>query len=224
MKRISVLVCALFILASLAGAQEIVTAEQFFAKVSDRYAQVEDYEAAIVVTSTGQPMTGKLYFKSPTLLRIDFVQPPEQVIVFDGERLVVYIPQYRAVLQQETGSAGLGAGAVTLASREGLSMMKRNYTIAWEASPQQVPLDQGSGEMVYRLLLTRKTVSEGFKTIRISISDSSLLIRRIEGWTVANERIAFDLTSMKLNQNIPATRFLYDAPASANIYNNFLFQ
>jgi outer membrane lipoprotein-sorting protein len=76
MKRISALVCALFILASMAGAQEIVTAEQFFAKVSDRYAQVEDYEAAIVVTSTGQPMTGKLYFKSPTLLRIDFVQPP----------------------------------------------------------------------------------------------------------------------------------------------------
>jgi len=60
--------------------------------------------------------------------------------------------------------------------------------------------------------------------VRISISESSLLIRRIEGWTVANERIAFDFTSVKLNQNIPAARFLYDAPASANVYNNFLFQ
>jgi outer membrane lipoprotein-sorting protein len=78
--------------------------------------------------------------------------------------------------------------------------------------------------MVYRLMLSRKTVSEGFKTIRISVSASSLLIRRIEGWTVSNDRIGFDFTSIALNQGIPATRFLYDAPASANIYNNFLFQ
>jgi outer membrane lipoprotein-sorting protein len=224
MKRFYAAIAAFLVLAALAGAQEIVTAEQFFAKVSDKYAGVEDYEASIAISNAGQPMTGKLYFKSPSLLRIDFVQPPEQVIVFDGDRLVVYIPQYRAVLQQETGGAGLGAGAATLASREGLSMMKRNYTIAWESTPQASALDQANSEKVYKLLLSRKTVSEGFKTIRVSVSESSLLIRRIEGWTVANERIGFDFSSIRLNQSIPATRFIYDAPASANVYNNFLFQ
>jgi len=224
MKRFYAAIAAFLVLAAVVGAQEIVTAEQFFAKVSDKYAGVEDYEASIAISNAGQPMTGKLYFKSPSLLRIDFTQPPEQVIVFDGDRLVVYIPQYRAVLQQETGAAGLGAGAATLASREGLSMMKRNYTIAWESTPQASALDQSNPEKVYKLLLSRKTVSEGFKTIRVSVSESTLLIRRIEGWTVANERIAFDFSSIRLNQNIPATRFIYDAPASANVYNNFLFQ
>lgn len=207
-----------------ASAQEIMTAEQLFAKVSGAYATVTDYEAQISINGSGQAMKGTLYFKSPSLLRINFSQPPEQVIVFDGETLKVYIPQYRAVLQQETGAAGVGAGAASLASREGLAMMKRNYTIAWDNSPQTVPLDAGSSEQVYRLMLSRKTVSEGFKTIRISVSASSLLIRRIEGWTVANDRIGFDFTSILLNQSIPATRFLYDAPASANVYNNFLFQ
>jgi outer membrane lipoprotein-sorting protein len=217
----------LFFLASalLVSGQEIVTAEQLFAKVSAAYAAVTDYEAQISISNAGQPMKGTLFFKSPSLLRINFTQPPEQVIVFDGETLKVYIPQYKAVLQQETGaSSGVGAGAASLASREGLAMMKRNYTIAWDSSPATVALDQGSSEMVYRLMLSRKTVSEGFKTIRISVSASSLLIRRIEGWTVANDRIGFDFTSIALNQGIPATRFLYDAPASANIYNNFLFQ
>ncbi len=225
MKKTIFLLLALLAFSTAAFTQEIATAEQFFAKVSDRYAEIYDYEAAIQINSSGQIMKGKLFFKSPSLLRIDFTQPADQVIVFDGERLVVYIPQYRAVLQQETGSAGLGAASVALASREGLSMMKRNYTIAWEKSPPQAePLDGQSGEMVQRLLLTRKTVSEGFKTVRISVSESSLLMVRLEGWTVANEKISFDLSSMKLNQNIPATRFLYDAPASANVYNNFLFQ
>lgn len=224
MKRFLAVVGLFSLLALAVHAQDIVTAEQFFGKVSDRYGTIDDYEASIVISTSGQPMVGKLYFKSPELLRIDFSQPSEQVIVFDGQRLVVYIPQYRTALQQETGGASLGAGAASLATREGLSMMKRNYTIAWETSPQPVPLDSGSNEMVHRLMLTRKTVSEGFKTIRISVAPSTFLIRRIEGWTVANEKITFDFTAIKLNQGIPTARFLYDAPASANVYNNFLFQ
>ncbi|MCE5255373.1 MAG: outer membrane lipoprotein carrier protein LolA [Spirochaetaceae bacterium] len=224
MKRLFAILGMLLCLVFPAVTQEIVTAEQFFGKVSERYASINDYEASILINSGGQAMSGDLWFKSPQLMRIDFRQPPEQVIVFDGQRLIVYIPQYKAVLQQETGTDSLGAGAATLASREGLAMMKRNYSIAWEASPQAVPLDQGSEEMVQRLVLTRKAASEGFKSIRISILPASLLFRRIEGWTVANEKISFDFTQTKLNQNIPTTRFLYDAPASANVYNNFLFQ
>jgi len=224
MKRFFVLLAALFCLGSAVFGQEIVTAEQFFAKVSDRYASINDYESVIQINSGGQLMAGDLWFKSPQLMRIDFRQPPEQVIVFDGQRLIVYIPQYKAVLQQETGSDNLGAGAATLASREGLAMMKRNYSIAWESSPQAVPLDQGSMEMVQRLVLTRKSATEGFKSIKLSVTPETLLFRRIEGWTVANEKISFDFTQMKLNQNIPTSRFLYDAPASANVYNNFLFQ
>lgn len=225
MKKRIILASLAFLLAAFGlFAQEIVTAEQFFNKVSDKYATINDYEASIQISSGTQPMNGKLSFRAPALLRIDFSQPAEQVIVFDGQRLVVYIPQYRAVLQQETGANSVGAGAAALASRDGLAMMKRTYSLAWESSPQPVPLDSGSQEMVQRLMLTRKSAAEGFKTIRLSISPATLLIRRIEGWTVANEKITFDFTSIKLNQGIPATRFLYDAPASANVYNNFLFQ
>ena len=224
MKRTLVVLFFLLVSTLLVAGEDIVTAEQLFAKVSLAYAAVTDYQAQISISNAGQPMKGTLYFKSPSLLRINFSQPAEQVIVFDGDTLKVYIPQYRAVLQQETGAAGIGAGAASLASREGLAMMKRNYTIAWESVPQASALDPGSTELVYRLMLSRKAVSEGFKTIRISVVSTSLLIRRIEGWTVANDRIGFDFTSIALNQGIPATRFLYDAPASANIYNNFLFQ
>ncbi|MFZ2780927.1 MAG: outer-membrane lipoprotein carrier protein LolA [Rectinemataceae bacterium] len=212
----------LLVAASSVAAEDILTADQFFAKVSARYVLIDDYEGSVLITTGSQTMTGKLSFKSPSLLRIDFSRPAEQVILFDGSRLVVYIPEYRAVLQQEAGDSGVGAAA--LASREGLAMMKRSYTMAWETSPAPVPLDAGSAEQVMRLVLNRRSVSEGFRTIKLSISPDSLLIRRIEGWTVANERVAFDLSGIKTNQGIPANRFLYDAPASANVYNNFLFQ
>lgn len=205
-------------------AQEMLTADQFFSRLAENYTSVSDYAADVQITAGQQPMQGILLFKSPTLLRIDFSQPADQVIVFDGKILLVYLPQYRAVLRQDAGDQGVSLGSATLASKEGLSLMRRNYTIGWDHSPNPEPIDPGSDEQVYRLMLSRKSVSEGYKNIRLSVSPDTMLIRRLEGWTVSNDKIVFDFQNIKVNQGIDADKFAYDAPASANVYNNFLFQ
>jgi hypothetical protein len=41
-----------------------------------------------------------------------------------------------------------------------------------------------------------------------------MLIRRLEGWTVSNDKITFDFQNVLLNQGIHDDRFAYDAPAS----------
>lgn len=218
------IISALFAIAILgmAHTQEMQTAEQLFGKVSDRYASINDYQGQVVIASAKQSMSGSILFKAPSLLRVDFTQPSEQAIVFNGSRLVIYLPQYRAVLSQDTGDAkATGAG---LASREGLKMMKRSYTIAWESSPEAIPLDSGTGDLVYRLSLNRKNVSDGFKTIRLSISQETKLIRRLEGWTIAGERIAFTFSDIQTNVGVSANRFMFDTPPTASVYNNFLFK
>jgi outer membrane lipoprotein carrier protein len=218
---------ALLAFAALAaGGQEapdILTADQFFGQVAERYVQITDYEGRIAITTPKGSMKGSIAFKAPAFLRIDFIQPPDQVIVFNGEVLTVYIPEFRAILSQSTSDKPSSGGAA-LATREGLKMMKRNYSIAYELNPDPVGLDEGSTEMVVRLALSRKTLAEGFRTLRLSVSPDTKLIRRIEGWTLANERLVFDFTDMKQNQGIPDARFVYDSPASANVYNNFLFK
>jgi len=219
---VAILLCA-FALAS-AQAQTLMTADQFFAQLADKYASVTDYQASVQISAGKQPMFGTLLFKSPSLLRIDFTQPADQVIVFDVKTLLVYLPQYRAVLRQDAGDQGVSMGAAALASKEGLSLLRRNYTIGWEHNPSPEALDPGSSEQVYRLMLSRKSVSEGYKNIRLSVSADTMLIRRLEGWTVSNDKITFDFQNIKLNQGIADDKFVYDAPASANVYNNFLFQ
>lgn len=204
-------------------AQDILTADQFFSQVAERYAQVTDYEAKLGITAGKTEMHGTVAYRSPSLLRIDFSQPADQVIVFDGETVVVYLPEYNAVLSQSASSSEGGAGAAGLNSSEGLKMMRRNYTVAFETGPDPVPIDEGSTEMVVRLVLSRKTVAEGFKTLTLSIAPDSKLIRRIEGVNLSNELFVFDFSDIKLNQGIPEARFIYDSPASANVYNNFLF-
>jgi outer membrane lipoprotein-sorting protein len=209
--------------ASPLRAQEIVTAVQYFGKVAERYAQVSDYEGKISVATAKDTMRGDIIFKAPSLLRIDFTSPPDQVIAFDGKTLTVYIPGYNAILSQSAADKP-GAGASALATREGLKMLRRNYSVAFEASPAPQPLEGAAGEQAVRLVLARSSAAEGFKTIKLYIAPDSLLIRRIEGWTISGDKLTFDFTGVKTNVGIPATRFVYDSPASANVYNNFLFK
>jgi outer membrane lipoprotein-sorting protein len=204
------------------SAQEIVTAEQYFAQVAARYAQVSDYQAKISIATAKDTMKGDIIFKAPNLLRIDFSSPPDQVIAFDGQTLTVYIPGYSAILSQTVADKA-GAGSASLATREGLTMLKRNYSVSFESNPAPAPLDGAPGEEAVTLLLVRTSASEGFTSIRLYISPDSKLIRRIEGVTIAGDKLTFDFTGIKTNIGIPATRFVYDSPASANVYNNFLF-
>jgi outer membrane lipoprotein-sorting protein len=207
-----------------AGSQEIITAERYLATVSERYGGIRDYEARIVIRSGSSEMTGNVSYLSPSFLRIDFTRPAEQVIVFNGELLTVYLPEYRAVLNQSITPSRRPSAGASLASSQGLALLMRNYVASFVTSPDPVRLDENSTEEVVKLRLARRSISEGFREIILSISPSSKLIRRIEGRTIADVQVRFDFTNIKTNLGIPELRFIYDSPASAYMYNNFLFR
>ncbi|GHV15789.1 membrane protein [Spirochaetia bacterium] len=200
-------------------AQEIVTAERYLELVSDRYSTIRDYEARLAIRSGTTNMYGTLSYLTPAFLRIDFTTPSGQVVVFDGELLTVYLPEYKAILGQGVTNAGRRSGV-----SQGLVLLRRNYIPTFVTGPDPVPLEAGSGERVVKLRLTRRSVAEGFRELILSIDPGSKLIRRIEGRTIAEVQVQFDFSQVAINQGIPERRFLYDAPATANLYNNFLFR
>jgi len=205
--------------------QEIITAEKYLEMVSDHYAGIRDYEANINIRSGNQEMIGKVSHLSPGLLRIDFTRPADQVIVYNGEVLTVYLPEYRAVLTQNISrSRGSGASGAGMASAQGLTLLRRNYVTSFVTGPNPELLDDNSGERVVKLRLTRRSVSEGFREIILSIDPNSRMIRRIEGRTIAEGEVRFDFTNIRTNQGIPEQRFIYDSPPTASMFNNFLFR
>jgi outer membrane lipoprotein-sorting protein len=214
-----------FLLVLISGfifGQEIVTAGRCLEMVSDRYSTVRDYEANIAIRSGNSDMTGFVSHLSPSFLRIDFSRPAEQVIVYNGELLTIYLPEYRAILNQVINrNRRSGAG---LASSQGLSMLRRNYTPSYVTGPNPESLDSGSTERVIKLRLARLSGGEAFREIILSINPDTLLIRRIEGITLAGGEVRFDFTNIRTNQGIPEQRFIYDSPGSANMYNDFLFR
>ena len=201
--------------------QEIITADRYLESVSDRYGGIRDYEAQVIIRSGSTDMTGSLSYLGPSFLRIDFTRPANQVMVFNSELLTVYIPDLRAVLNQAVTPASRGA---SMATAQGLRLLRQGYIPAFVTGPAPVPLEDRSQEMVVKLRLTRRLASEGFRELILSINPETLLIRRIEGTTLAGALVRFDFTNIRTNLGIPAQRFIYDSPASANMYNNFLFR
>lgn len=209
----------------LVHSQEIITAGRYLDMVSETYAAIRDYEANIAIRSGGSDMTGSISHLTPSFLRIDFTRPADQVMVFNGEQLTIYLPEYRAVLNQNINKSRrtitTGPG---MASAQGLTMLKRNYAASFVTGPNPEPLDAGSRERVVKLRLTRSSSSEPFREIILNVNPETMFIRRIEGKTITESEVRFDFTNVRVNQGIPEQRFIYDSPASANMYNNFLFR
>jgi outer membrane lipoprotein-sorting protein len=200
----------------------IITANEYLNYVSAQYGSIEDYEAKIAITKGKEKMTGTIYYKTPSLLRINFDNPKEQVLVVDKEKLVIYIPKYRVIMQQKLKKKG-GVSGAGMASKEGLKLLKQNYTVAYLESPDFVPLDDGSEEMVKKLKFVWRTADEGFRQLIMSVGEDNL-IRRMVCVTADYTEMQFDFTDIVTNEGIPDTRFDYDTPASANVFENFLFE
>jgi outer membrane lipoprotein-sorting protein len=224
-KALCLLLC-LSVAAGTLAAQTITTADAFFSSVSDNYAKITDYSATIAITAyTGsktETMSGRAIFKKPNLLRIDFSNPDQQTIVFNGEVLTIYLPSYNVVLNQSVDK-GSGASGASLATPQGLSLMKRYYSIAYESGPDAVALDEKTKDPVVVLTLTRRSTTEMFRSIRLMVSPETKLIRRIDAKTISGDQIQFDFSGYSLDQGILENRFVYDSPASANMFNDFLF-
>lgn len=219
-KYISVCLIVFFCVCS-SFSQEILTASSFFKIVSDNYASIKDYEADIDIKAAKTALRGHVSFKRPDLLRIDFTSPDEQVICFNGDVLTIYLPGYDAILNQAVENSS--SGGANLATPQGLTLLSRYYNVAYEVGQNPVPLEDGSSETVVKLVLRRRNSSEAFSMIKLAVSPETNLIRRIEAVTNQNETFVFDFRNYVLNQGISDQRFIYDPPASANNYNNFLF-
>ena len=218
MKKLIVSFALMLSLSTLAFAQSILTASEFFKSVSDYYESISDYEADIDISVGNTVMSGKVSFKRPEMLRIDFTNPSEQVILFNGDNLTIYLPGYSAILEQAVD----GVSAAT-ATSQGLSLLRRYYTMSYETGQDPVPLDGNSEDMVVNLIFYRRTSTEAFSRIKISFEADSKRIRRVVANTPQGETFTFDLTGYRINTGLSDQRFIYDPPSSANDYNNFLF-
>ena len=221
-RTLSIIGILLVFAAGAAGSQEILSAEKFLDAVSKQFGAITDMEADISFTQgTNGAWRGTLSYRTPLYLRIDFTNPKGQYIAIDAEQLVIYVPSLNVVMVQALKRRSSGQ-LTEMVTAKGLGMLTRNFSVAWATGPDPVPLDEGSTEMVYKLKLTPRVASTGFRSMMLSVTRDRVF-RRLEGVRADGERQMLDYLSVRLNQNLPDQRFLIDTPADANIIPDFLF-
>ncbi len=216
---------------SIFSQTNILTAADFFEKVSQNIGSIENYEADMTIQmgKNEDIMTSRVSFKQPNLLRIDFSDPATQTIVFNGNLLTIYLPESNVLLNQTVESDDTSTTGMSLTTPEGLSLMKRYYSISYLIGQQPVALDPDAEgtpeaeEMVIKLRLIRKNTTEGFRTIELAVNPETLLIRRVTAESVDNKIYTFNFKNYAINQNIPDMRFLFDMPSAGSTFNDFLF-
>lgn len=222
--RVRLVLSLLFVIMLLPApvlAQEILTAREFFDTVAANYASIEDYLADVVWRDEDSTMRGELTYKRPDMIRIDFSEPEDQVIVSDGEMLQVYVPAYFVVLEQELRES-VGSVPGGPATEAGLALMRRNYDIAYLEGPEPVPLEEDSQTFVTQLRLDRKQVTEGFRELVLSVDEEGF-IRRIDATKVDYEEVQMELSNIRINQRVSDRVFEFDGDPSASTNENFLY-
>lgn len=224
MKRVYALVFVLMISWNLSGQTQQEAADAFLRRVSSQYANIKDYRARVVMTKQGVTQVGTLYYVTPDRLKIEYTNPPRQILLITADLLQLYLPQYEVIMEQRLtsksteGMAGIGAG-------RGLEILQKNYSVSYLNTSQPQPLVPGSEEMVIKLQFRWRVNNEGFRSLEVSVDPRRLLIRRVIGVTSLFETLQFDFTNIRLNSNIPKTIFVMelDDTSRVNRYPDFIY-
>jgi len=230
MRKIVLILFSLFLTIFIFAQEELLSAKDLLQKFSDNFKKnVKDYEADIKWYQDDSVQSGKLYFKNPQKLRVNFSDPNKQVIATNGYTIWVYIDYLNLVLKQdilqkektkrEDGKTETVVNPILL-NPMGYNKFLTNYSIEYYEGKTKTQYKDG--KMVYKMKLIRwKSSRYGFNSLILTIEDSGL-IRRIEGFTATMRRIVLELDNIKLNTNIGDAFFSYQPPSYANTVENFI--
>lgn len=205
----------------LLGAKDLLTL------ISQRYsANVKDFSASLRWIQDNQVQTGKIIFKNPQKMRMDFEEPKGQVIVTNGYEFWVYIEHMNLALHQELmapekqSSDNTAAVSPIMINPVGFERFLNDYAIEYHETKSLVKYNDGSD--VYQFKLVRwRTSRQGFNVVFLTVQPNGI-IRRVEGITAAYKRVVMEFDKHEINIGIPDLRFEYERPGHANIVRNFI--
>jgi outer membrane lipoprotein-sorting protein len=233
MKKLSLIINLLFFVIFSTGIlfaeEEIIGPKNLLEKLSENFKNnVKDFKADIKWNTGDVTWSGKLFFKNPQKLKIEFKEPPNQVICTNGYEVWVYIPALSAILHQsvldkekkkkDDGSIETVKNPIFL-SPVGYDKFINEYAVEYNETKEKVAFKDTK---VYKLKLIRwKSARNGINTIYLMIQDNGI-IRQIKGITANFRQITIDYDNIVTNSNIGDMMFNYEPPAHAAVIEDFM--
>jgi len=196
---------------------EIVSVNDIKKLMSSTYERINDYSADFKWINGESNYKGKIQYKNPDKILMDFEEPHDQKIVSNGKTLYIYIPYLKVVCQQSL-SKETESSILSTSSKKGLSRLLNEYSFSFydTSSAQQF----GSTE-AYHLRLIQKRPDVGFKKMDIWVSKSGLILQS-NGISQNGIKVSLSFSSIKINIELPDYIFDFEVPADAQIIRNII--
>ena len=195
----------------------IVSVNDIKKRMSERFESINDYTADFDWVNGDVHYFGKIKYKKPDRILLDFEEPADQLIVSNGHLLYIYIPYLKVVVQQllteDTESAIL-----TTTSEAGLSKLFDEYSFSFYNTSILQPF---RNTQAYHFRLHQKTPKVGFKEIYLWVSAEGLILQS-NGNSPNGRNVSLIFSNIQLNTELPDYIFDFEVPADAQIIRNII--
>ena len=224
------LVILLYSQSLLYSQDDLLSAKNMLENLSEKFkANVKDFKAEVKWTQGTEVQTGKLFFKNPQKLKIDFTEPANQVICTNGYELWVYIPLLSITLHQnilnktklknEEGNVETVDSPILL-NPVGFDKFLTEYSIEFNETKEKITYKDNT--KVYQFKLIRwRTSKSGFNSIILYVQDNGF-IRQVKGTNAAYRQTILEIDKIETNTNISDLVFDYEPPAHSSTVEDFI--
>ena len=185
--------------------------------MSEKFKSIKDYTADFEWTNGDVHYKGKIQYKKPDKILLDFEKPKDQKIVSDGKILYIYIPYLKVVVTQTLGE-GTESQILTAQSEKGLYKLFDEYNFSFYDNSN---LQKFGDTMAYHLNLFQKRPKVGFKRMDLWISKEGLIIQS-NGVSPNGQNISLTFLNIKLNNEVPDYIFNFEIPSNAHVIRNII--
>jgi outer membrane lipoprotein-sorting protein len=196
---------------------DIVSINDIKDRMSEMLTSMEDYTAQFIWVNGDVRYTGKMKYKKPDRLLLEFVEPEGQKIVANEQLLYIYIPYLKVVCQQSLGE-DTESSILSTASESGLSKLFDEYSFSFYDTSA---LQSFGNTRAYHLKLVQKRPKVGFKQMDMWVSENGLIL---QSQSISPNGVTVSLTfsEIQLNVELPDYIFEFEVPADAQIIRNII--
>jgi outer membrane lipoprotein-sorting protein len=196
---------------------KIISINDIKKTMEDTFASIEDYTADFEWVNGNVNYYGRILYKKPNKILLNFEEPEEQVIVSNGLSLYIYLPSLKIVAQQALNEESEST-ILTTASESGLVKLLDEYSFSFydTSLPQSF-----KNMMAYHLTLDQKKAKVGFKKMDLWVSDTGLILQS-SGSSQSGIDVSLTFLNIKLNTELPDYIFDFEVPTDAQIIRNII--
>jgi len=228
-KTFLIILSLIFFIINIFPQDDIIGAKSLMEKLSETVKKnVKDYKADVKWMNGDAVSSGKLYFKNPQKVKIEYKDPAGQVFCTNGYELWIHIPSMSATLHQnildkekkrnEDGTVETVKNPIFL-SPVGYDKLLSEYAIEYHETKEKVVYKDTK---VYKFKLLRwKSARNGINTIYLMIDENGM-IRQAKAITANFRQISIEYDNITLNSGLSDMMFNYEPPAHATVIDDFM--